>query len=58
MANESVSNVLLRLLVDNKEFAEGLKNALQLVAISSKQIKDLMEFKIAAPDFTAMDLAL
>jgi hypothetical protein len=53
-----LGTIILKLITDNKEFAEGLKNALQLVAISSTQMKDLMEFKIKAPDFTALDLAV
>lgn len=56
--NNQLGTVLLKLLVDNKEFAEGLKNSLQLVSITSTQMKDLMEFKIEAPDFTALDLAV
>lgn len=58
MANESIGNIILRLLVDNKAFKEGLVNALQLVQITSQQIKDLTAFKIPEPDVKALDLAL
>ncbi len=58
MANESIGNIILRLLVDNKAFKEGLVNALQLVQITSQQIKDLTAFKIPEPDIKALDLAL
>ena len=58
MGNEQLGNIVLRLLVDNKAFAEGLKTSLQLVAITSTQIKDLNTFKIGAPDFSALDLSL
>lgn len=53
-----LGTVILKLITDNKEFAEGLKNALQLVSITSTQMKDLMEFKIRAPDFSALDATL
>ena len=58
MANDQLATVILKLITDNKEFAEGLKNALQLTAITSTQMKDLMEFKIKAPDFSALDLTV
>ena len=58
MPEQSLGQIILRLLVDNKAFKEGLVNALQLVQITSTQIKDLTQFKIAAPDIKALDLAL
>ena len=53
-----LGTVILKLITDNKEFADGLKNALQLVSITSTQMKNLMEFKIKAPDFSALDAVL
>ncbi len=58
MPEQSLGQIILRLIVDNKAFKEGLVNALQLVQITSTQIKDLTNFKIAAPDIKALDLAL
>lgn len=55
---ESGAEVILRLLVDNKAFKEGLANSLQLVKITSTQIKDLTQFRIPGPDIKALDLAL
>jgi hypothetical protein len=58
MPEQSLGTIVLRLLVDNKAFKEGLAGALQLVQITSQQIKDLAQFKIPEPDIHALDLAL
>ncbi len=58
MANESFGNIILKLLVDNNSYKEGLATALQLTQIAATQIKDLMSLKISAPDLKALDAAL
>lgn len=58
MPAESIGQILLQLVVDNKLFAEGLKNSLQLLQVANTQFKDLADFKIPAPDLDALDLQL
>jgi len=58
MANEQFANIVLRLLVDNKAFAEGLKTSLTLVGQMSTQVKQLTQFKIPAPDLGALDITV
>ncbi len=58
MPAESIGQILLQLVVDNKAFAEGLKNSLQLLQVANTQFKDLTDFKIPAPDLEALDLQL